>query len=207
MTNQPKTILETPRLLLREMTRDDYPALAAILRDAQTMYAYEGAFSEEETRHWLDKNLARYKNDGFGLWAVVLKENGTNAKASHYPTDAGSEHKSSLHLSARPDCGGTPLVGQAGITMQDVDGEQFPEIGYLLNRRYWGRGYATEAAIACKRYAFETLGFDEICSIVRDINLPSMNVAIRNGMLPRKMTVRHFRGVDMPHYVFSVKRD
>ena len=42
-------ILETDRLILREMIQSDYPALAAIMRDEQTMYAYEGAYSEVET--------------------------------------------------------------------------------------------------------------------------------------------------------------
>lgn len=47
--------LETGRLLLREMTQADYPALAAILRDPQVMYAYEHAFSPGETQAWLDR--------------------------------------------------------------------------------------------------------------------------------------------------------
>jgi len=157
------------------MTQADYPALAAILQDEQTMYAYEGAFNDEETQNWLDRQLKRYNEDSFGLWAVILKENGQ-------------------------------MIGQAGISWQDVDGERVPEIGYLFNRAYWGKGYATEAASACKKYAFDKLNFDEIHSIVRDVNIPSMNVAIRNGMTIRKRTVRHYRGLDMPHYVFSARK-
>ena len=170
-----KTIIETDRLILREMTDSDYPALAAILQDEQTMYAYEDAFNDADTQEWLEKQRLRYQTDGFGLWAVVLKT--TNE-----------------------------MIGQAGISWQDVDGEKVPEIGYLFNRAYWGNGYATEAAIACKEYAFDKYKFNEIFTIVRDINIPSMNVAIRNGMLIRKRTIRHFRGIDMPHYVFSVKK-
>ena len=71
-----KQILETDRLLLREMTQDDYTALEAILQDDQTMYAWEGAFSDTETQEWLDRNLRRYAEDGFGFWAVVLKASG-----------------------------------------------------------------------------------------------------------------------------------
>jgi len=71
-----KTILETTRLLLREMTQGDYSALAAILQDEQTMYAYEGAFDDAETQGWLDRAISGYKERGFGLWAVVLKSNG-----------------------------------------------------------------------------------------------------------------------------------
>jgi len=65
---------------LREITQADYPALAAILQDDQTMYAYEGAFNDEETQSWLDRQLARYNNDGFGLWAVVLKDSGAMSR-------------------------------------------------------------------------------------------------------------------------------
>lgn len=45
-----KTILETPRLVLRELSQADYSALAAIMQDEQAMYAYEGAFSDIETQ-------------------------------------------------------------------------------------------------------------------------------------------------------------
>ena len=170
-----KTILETQRLTLRELSQADYPALAAIMQDEQTMCAYEGAFSDEETQVWLNKQFTRYQTDGFGLWAVILKDSGA-------------------------------MIGQAGITWQEVGGERVPEVGYLFNRAYWGNGYATEAAIACKEYAFEKLGFHEVYSIIRDSNIPSINVAIRNGMLLRKRDIRHYRGVDMPHYVFGVRK-
>lgn len=68
-------ILETDRLYLREMKQSDYDALCKILQDEETMYAYEGAFSDEEAQEWLDRQLSRYQKWGFGLWAVILKEN------------------------------------------------------------------------------------------------------------------------------------
>ena len=71
-----KPIMETERLILREMEPSDASALCAILRDEQTMYAYGGAFSQEEAQAWLDKQLNNYRRDGFGLWAVVLKDSG-----------------------------------------------------------------------------------------------------------------------------------
>lgn len=69
-------ILETQRLILREMTQADLPALRRILQDEETMVAYNGAFDEAETQAWLDRQLARYAQYGFGLWAVVLKQTG-----------------------------------------------------------------------------------------------------------------------------------
>ncbi|MDE7390580.1 MAG: GNAT family N-acetyltransferase [Lachnospiraceae bacterium] len=70
----------------------------------------------------------------------------------------------------------------------------------------WYNGYATEAAKACKKYAFEVLGVEEVFSIIRDNNIASQNVAKRNGMTYVESFVKHYRGIDMPHYVFSVKR-
>ena len=75
------------------------------------------------------------------------------------------------------------MIGQCGLTMQPWKDEEVLEIGYLLQRQYWHKGYAIEAAKACKQYAFDILKCDEVCSIIRDTNLASQNVAIRNGMI------------------------
>ena len=169
-------ITETERLYLREMTQSDYHSLCKILQDADVMYAYEGAFNDSEVQEWLDKQQQRYKDDGFGLWAVLLKESGE-------------------------------MIGQCGLTMQDYNGGQVLEVGYLFRKEFWHNGYASEAAIACKQYAFEKLNADEVFSIIRDTNLPSQNVAKRNGMTVCGAFVKHYRNVDMPHLVFSVRKN
>ena len=69
-------VAETERLVLREMTQADLPNLCKILQDDDVMYAYEGAFSFDEVQGWLDRQIERYKEFGFGLWAVILKETG-----------------------------------------------------------------------------------------------------------------------------------
>jgi len=97
------------------------------------------------------------------------------------------------------------MIGQCGITWQTIDEVQRPEIGYHVKRAYWHHGYATEAASACRDYAFATLGITEIFAQVRDINIASMNVAIRTGMTIRSRFVKTYRGVDMPHFAFSVR--
>ena len=98
------------------------------------------------------------------------------------------------------------MIGQCGLTMQNYRDAQVLEVGYLFQKAFWRQGYAAEAAIACRNYAFETLHADEVFSIIRDTNIPSQNVAIRNGMTRRDQIMKHYRGVDMPHFVFSINR-
>lgn len=168
-------MIETKRLYLRELQPSDREALSKILQDEQTMYAYEGAFSDTEVQAWLDKQLKSYQRNGFGLWAAVLKETGE-------------------------------MIGQCGLTWQELTGEQVLEIGYLFQRAFWHKGYASEAAMACKNYAFEMLQADEVFSIIRDTNVPSQRVAERNGMTRCGEFIKHYRGIDMPHYVYSVQK-
>ncbi|GJM57942.1 GNAT family N-acetyltransferase [uncultured Dubosiella sp.] len=167
-------VLETERLFLREMNVNDFDALCMIMQDEETMTAYEGVFSDHEVQTWLENQLARYKRWKFGLWAVVLKENGE-------------------------------MIGQCGLTMQPWNGKEVLEIGYLFNRKYWHQGFATEAARAVKQYAFDVLKASEVCSIIRDTNTASQNVAVRNGMKPADTMIKHYRGVDMPHTRYVVR--
>lgn len=68
--------ITTERLYLREMTSDDYADLAEILQNPAVMYAYEHAFSDEEVRDWLERQFCRYREDGYGLWAVIERNSG-----------------------------------------------------------------------------------------------------------------------------------
>ena len=112
-------VLETSRLSLRCLTDGDYADLCRVmLQDPEVMYAYAHAFSDEEAWEWLHRQQTRYREDGFGLWAVELRKTGE-------------------------------LIGQCGVTWQTVRDRRVPEIGYLLGKSSWGRGYAIEAARAC----------------------------------------------------------
>lgn len=170
-------MLETERLYMREMMYSDYPALCKILQDEEVMYAYEGAFDDRGVREWFDRQISRYNEYA---------------------------HRYGLWAVILKDSG--EMIGQCGITKQDCDGKEVFEIGYLFQKSYWHNGYATEAAVACKEYAFNTLNIDEVYSIIRDNNIASQNVAKRNGMTPKGMFTKHYRGVDMPHIIFSVKK-
>lgn len=68
--------LETERLRLREMCGEDYSALYRVLADSDIMQHYPYIFDESRVMGWINRNIERYRTDGFGLWAVVLKETG-----------------------------------------------------------------------------------------------------------------------------------
>jgi len=166
------TVIETQRLQLREMTPADRQALCRSLQDSEVMYAYNGPFSDEEVDEWLERQLVRYRQWGYGLWAVVLKATGE-------------------------------MIGQCGLTLQQWNGLEMLEAGYLFQHSHWHQGYATEAARACMDYAFGTLNSPLVCSIIRDNNLPSQQVALRNGMTRQTgVMVKHYRGAGMPHWLF-----
>jgi RimJ/RimL family protein N-acetyltransferase len=67
-------VLETPRLELREFVASDADALARILSDPETIRYYPAPFDRRGIEDWIQRNLRRYSTDGFGLWAMVLKE-------------------------------------------------------------------------------------------------------------------------------------
>ena len=69
-------ILETERLLLREMDYDDFGDIAEMLKNPKVMYAYEHSFSDDDIYAWIERQMKRYKEYGFGLWAMVLKPTG-----------------------------------------------------------------------------------------------------------------------------------
>ena len=119
-----ETILETDRLILREMTDRDFPALCRMLQDQSVMYAYEHAFQ------------TRRLGNGF-----ASNRRGIERMASA----CGQQWRTSGEM-----------VGQCGLTWQGLgDGTRIPEVGYLLERTAWRKGYAVEAAQACRDHAFQ----------------------------------------------------
>ena len=148
-----KIIIETDRLILRELnknSKEDYNSLCEILKDKETMYAYEHSFTEEECKEWFEKQINRYKTYGFGLWAVILKENNKLI-------------------------GQAGLTIQ-NINAKINSSNELLEIGYLFNKNYWHRGFAIESAVSCKDYAFNKLNADRVYSIIRDNNIASQKL-------------------------------
>lgn len=86
---------------------------------------------------------------------------------------------------------GDIFIGDCGITMQDIGGEVVPEIGFHIIDQYCKKGYATEAAIACKKYAFKELDYPKVFSYTTLRNLPSQRVAKKMGLKVYKQFLKN----------------
>ena len=201
-------IFETSRLLLRELEKEDFGDLCDILQDEACMYAYEHAFSREEALEWFHRQRERYRQYGTGLWAVIRKEDGAflgqcgitlqhvGKPETHTPCRRGGLPAAVCRLPA-----GRP----AGRPRLSPGPEEEVEIGYLLKRRFWHKGYATEVASGCRDYAFQALNLPRVTSIIREDNLASRLVAERVGMRPDYRFIKRYYGMDMPHIVYALE--
>lgn len=95
------------------------------------------------------------------------------------------------------------FLGQCGIVPQKIDGEVQMEIGYSFVRKFWGNGYATEAANACKEYGFSKLKLPRIISLIDPENKASIKVANRIGMTYEKTIEKWGKEVD----IYSVENE
>ena len=94
-------------------------------------------------------------------------------------------------------------VGQVGLLTQQVGEQKHPEIGYLIHRPYWRRGFASEAAAAVRDHAFSDLGSPYVISLIRPENVASIGVATKLGM----RTTGHVVWAGLDHLLFRLERD
>lgn len=69
-------VLETERIFLRKLRKEDVAELRAVLGDPEVMYAWEKTFDDGEIAEWIERQQNRYKKDGYGYWASIEKETG-----------------------------------------------------------------------------------------------------------------------------------
>ena len=144
-------ILETARLTLRELLPTDLDFMAEMLEDAEVMRYYPKRLTRDLSSDWIERQIARYMNDGYGLWLAEERNTG------------------------KP-------IGQVGLVRQQVNGADETEVGYMIHKPYWRHGFATEGALACRDYAFNTLNKPRVISLVREDNVASRGVAENLGM-------------------------
>jgi RimJ/RimL family protein N-acetyltransferase len=152
-------VVETERLRLRPWrAADDLPALAATCADAEVMrwVPPHRPLRAEESAALLERIEAHWREHGYGLWAV------------------------------EPRADGAGCIGFAGLAIPSFLPGVLPavEVGWRLDRAWWGRGLATEAARASVGYGFETLRLASVVSIIDARNERSLRVAAKLGMRP-----------------------
>lgn len=96
------------------------------------------------------------------------------------------------------------LIGQSGLLIQDIEGEQRMEVSYSILPEFWRQGYAFEAANACKNHAFEQNWSDNLVSVIEPENIGSEKVAIKNGMTLEKTVLEMHNA---PFHVFSIQKE
>jgi RimJ/RimL family protein N-acetyltransferase len=151
------TVLETPRLVLREFDLDDAEFVVQLLNEPSFLrfIGDKGVRTLADARDYLLKGpIESYRRFGVGLYLVSLREDGTPIGM----------------------CG---LVKREGLA--DVD------VGFALRSRYWSRGYAVEAAAAVLDYAKRTLNLGRIVAIVNPGNHASISVLERIGLKFERM--------------------
>lgn len=164
--------METKRLIFRKIEQSDYDNLKEIISDEETMKYYPKPYDDQGVQKWINWCQGCYKKRGFGLFAIILKENNN-------------------------------FIGDCGITLQNINGKEVFEIGYHLNKKYWHNGYASEASQFMRDYYFNNTENNEVYSYMNKENIPSINVAKRNGMI----FIEEYDEDNYPHVVYKITRE
>ncbi len=146
--------LQTPRLILREWQDSDIPVFVAMNQDPKVMEFFPELWSEEKSRDCVANFRKHFAENGFGFFAVELKEN--------------QEFIGFVGILKVPfESHFTPAI----------------EIGWRLASKHFGKGYATEAAREVLEFAWDELHLKEVVSFTTESNLASRRVMEKIGMV------------------------
>jgi ribosomal-protein-alanine N-acetyltransferase len=146
--------VRTARLVLREYTDEDWPAVLAYQSDPRYLRFYPWSERDARTvRNWIGGLIARQLEDPRDIFQLAITS----------PEE------------------GSRLIGSCGVRVNDRTRRE-GNIGYELNPDYWGRGYATEAAWAMLSYGFDHLGLHRVWAELNAENNASAHVLQRIGM-------------------------
>jgi RimJ/RimL family protein N-acetyltransferase len=149
--------LITSRLILRAWREADLSAFARLNDDPAVMELMPRRLSRDESDATAARIRTAIEKRGWGFWAVEVKGPGHTA---------------------------VPFIGFVGLSVPGFEAHFTPcvEIGWRLAKEHWGRGYASEAATASLRFAFESLKLQQITAFTVPLNKRSIGVMERIGM-------------------------
>ena len=96
------------------------------------------------------------------------------------------------------------FLGDCGLTLQNIDGESLPEIGYHIHKRHWRQGFGSEAARAVRDWAFEHTDYNCLYSYMKYTNVASYSTAASCGMKKKKEYPDKEDGI---LYVYAITRE
>jgi len=146
--------LESERVLLREWRESDVEPWVALNLDAENLQYFPRVYSAEESLASYMRIRDLLNENSFGLWAAQEKSSGE-------------------------------FMGFVGLMHHNIPGISFMpcyEIGWRLDKKYWGKGYATEAAKVVLAFGLEELQLEKIYSFTAKGNIPSINVMKKIGL-------------------------
>ena len=142
---------ETERILIRDFTSDDIPALSRILRDPLVMeFSCNGTLTTDDTRRFIEWCISSYHRHGYGPSALIEKKTGC-------------------------------LVGYCGLSHTNMDGVDTVQIGYRLTPDQWGNGFASESASRVLDQGFELCNVGSVIGIVSTLHEASIHVLQKIG--------------------------
>ena len=146
--------LKTERLTLRRWKESDLAPLTAMNMDAEVMQYFPSTLTPEQTQKMVEKIEETFINKGFGLWAVETKQT-------------------------------KEFIGFAGLSKPGFSAPFTPcvEIGWRIASKFWGEGYAPEAAREILKDAFKRLNLLEVVSFTAKANSNSIRVMRKIGMI------------------------
>lgn len=171
-------ILETQRLTLREMRLDDVDDLLAVFSDPEAMRFYPKPFDRQMTQVWIERNIQRYTQSGFGLWALILKENGKligDCGLLVQEVDGVEEIEIGYHV--RRDLWGRGLATEAAQACRDYG---FNQLGY-----------------------HRLVSLNRLVSLIHPDNIASRRVAEKNGM----KLIKEIIWRDKPTCVYAIEHE
>lgn len=168
-------LAETERLLIKPLQRND-------------ALDWEGFFEQNDSLQYLGLDLSLDKKTQAIKWI--------DSQFRRYDEDRFG-HCALIDKSSQK------LIGQCGLLTQEIEGEEEVEIGYHILPKYWGKGYATEAAKFFKRYAFENSICESLISVIDVRNISSQKVAEKNGMKNTKQIKCY--GLDV--YIYRILKE
>ncbi|WP_232799695.1 GNAT family N-acetyltransferase [Motilimonas sp. E26] len=156
------TSLGTQRLILRQWQDEDYAPFAQMSADENVMRYFPNILTRADSDALADKAKGLIADNGWGFWAVELKETG--------------EFIGFIGLHCQEDA---------------IPNTPFIEVGWRLAKQHWGKGYAPEGAQAALAFAFEQLDQPAIYAFTTLTNLPSQRVMTKLGMINIEQNFLH----------------